>query len=309
MEYRIYKLRFKGMVHLGNTGLEDANHFFYADTLFSALCHEAIKAGNDSLERLYELAHSGRLGFSDAFPYIGNEYYIPKPYLKIESDNMSGDSNVKKAYKKLKYIPVSELGAYLKGEYDVLNTEASNTFGKSQLKTSVSIRGEDETQPYRVGMYSFNENSGLYIIVSYDSDDTIDFAEQLLESLSYSGIGGKRNSGLGRFDLVNASIPDVLKERLDADGKTYMVISACLPKDGELDTSMTGAHYALIKRSGFVMSDTYADEQMRKRDIYIFKSGSCFSNKFEGDIYDVSTASGRHPVYRYAKPMFLEVDV
>ena len=34
--------------------------------------------------------------------------------------------------------------------------------------------------------------------------------------------------------------------------------------------------------------------------------GACVINKYMGSVYDVS-AGGRHPVYRYAKPMFLEV--
>ena len=49
-----------------------------------------------------------------------------------------------------------------------------------------------------------------------------------------------------------------------------------------------------------------AKEARRKRDFHVFAAGSCFANQFLGDIFDVSTG-GAHPVYRYAKPLFMEV--
>lgn len=86
-----------------------------------------------------------------------------------------------------------------------------------------------------------------------------------------------------------------------------MSLSAALPKDDELETVLEGAEYLLCKRSGFVASEKYAPEQMRKKDLYVFRAGSCFPARFCGDIYDVSDKCGRHPVYRYAKPMLMEV--
>lgn len=308
MDYRIYKLRFSGMVHLGSTNLEDSEYSLSADTLFSALCHEAVKTGDKMIERLYTAAKNGDISLSDAFPYIGDELFVPKPYKRITNGDDTGDSTIKKAYKKLKYIPAGKLDEYLKGNYDVMSEGDLEGLGKSQIKVSAAIRGEEETKPYRVGMYSFNKNNGLYMIIGYNKEEDVDFTEELLNGLSYSGIGGKRNSGLGRFDPVYFKMPDVLNKRLGKRGETNMSLSVCLPRDDELDDSMRGAQYSLIKRSGFVQSDTYAGEQMKKRDLYVFKAGSCFANTFEGDVYDVSTDAGAHPVYRYAKPMFLEVD-
>lgn len=86
-----------------------------------------------------------------------------------------------------------------------------------------------------------------------------------------------------------------------------MTLSVSLPREEELETALAGAEYLLLKRSGFVASERYAPEQMRKKDLYVFQAGSCFPEKFHGDIYDVSDTCGRHPVYRYAKPMWMEV--
>ena len=50
-------------------------------------------------------------------------------------------------------------------------------------------------------------------------------------------------------------------------------------------------------------ADQYAEEQRKKKTLYVFDAGSCFENSFEGAVYDVSNG-GNHPVYRYAIPMF-----
>ena len=43
MEYMIYKLHFTTAVHFGQGTLADTGHRLMADTIFSALCHEAAK--------------------------------------------------------------------------------------------------------------------------------------------------------------------------------------------------------------------------------------------------------------------------
>lgn len=85
-----------------------------------------------------------------------------------------------------------------------------------------------------------------------------------------------------------------------------MTLSNALPTDDEIPSVLANASYRLLKRSGFVSSPTYAKEQRKHRDLYVFSAGSCFKTKFFGDIYDVSM-NGNHPVYRYAKPFFVEV--
>ena len=73
------------------------------------------------------------------------------------------------------------------------------------------------------------------------------------------------------------------------------------------DELLRHAHYKLIKRGGFVQSATYALTQRKKRDMWVFESGSVFSQKFEGSIFDVNDMQGSHPVYRYARAMWTEV--
>ncbi len=308
MKYKIYKFQFTTGVHLGKDSLEDGEYTLCADTIFSALCQECLKQGKDVFGKLLARTREGKLRFSDAFPFIGDTYYLPKPMLRIVNQQQ-GDSKRKKAYKKLSYIPMDKLEEYLSGNLDVRQEQDKfqDKLGRKETKVSAAVRGLEETMPYRVGIYHFCKQSGLYLILGYEAEEDAMLVETCLESLSYSGIGGKRASGLGRYELRFGQLPADLQQRLEATGNAMsMALSVCLPQDGELEAALEQAHYLLVKRSGFVASETYAKEQLRKRDLYVMQAGSCFRTRFEGDVYDVSDG-GSHPVYRYAKPLLMEV--
>ena len=51
MKYIAYKLKFSTGVHFGNGSLDNTEYTFCADTLFSALCIEAVKHSEDKLSR------------------------------------------------------------------------------------------------------------------------------------------------------------------------------------------------------------------------------------------------------------------
>lgn len=305
MNYKIYKMIFTQGVHFGDHSLEKSEITFQADTLFSALCIEALKI--DKLDVLLNSVTENHLVFSDAFPYMGQEFFIPKPMKKIEQVVQSEDVTTRKKFKKLEYIQVSLLDKYIKGQYPINKGSDIKKLGIHVLKTSASIRGNEEALPYRVGIYRFKKENGLYIVVGYDSQEILDLFDELFEMLSLSGIGGKKNSGLGHFDLEIAELPKELNQRLNTKGEV-MTLSVSLPTEDELEEILDDSRYLLVKRSGFIDSYTYSKEQRRKKDIYLFKSGSCFNKTYQGDIYNVSSG-GSHPVYKYAKPLFMGVEV
>lgn len=304
MRYEMYRLEFMGAFHFGERRLEEGEYVCRADTVFSALCQEAVKMGGDALQSLYRYAKDGLLLLSDAFPYMGDTLFIPKPMKRVDILDRRGDSVVKKAYKKLQYIPAEKLGIYLSGKYDVLEETGIDGLGHFEMKTSASVRRE-ETLPYRIGTYYFEKGNGLYVIVGYGDSGARELAERLWKGLSYSGIGGRRAAGMGRFALRMGQLPSGFCDRLERRGTQYMSLSVSLPREEELVGALEGASYLLCRRSGFVVSDSYA--QTRKRDLYVLEAGSCFQTRFEGDVYDVSSGHGCHPVYRYAKPIFAEV--
>lgn len=305
MSYHIYEFKFSSGVHFGINSLDDTGFTFGSDTLFSALCIEALKMGEDQLDMLVGYAKKGKLLLSDAFPVVKGEYYLPKPMKKIDYAD-DGNLNAKKAFKKMKYIPVTVFEEYLKGNMTGSEAEKIKMPGHKVIKVSASIKGNEEADPFRVGTYYFDDDESLYIIVKTESDKVKCFLEELIDGLSLIGIGGKRSSGLGKFECHYRIPSKPMIDRLEAESDIYMSLSGTLPRKTELEKAMEKAEYTVSKRSGFVLSTSYSESFMRKRDLYIFNAGSCFKNKFEGDVYDVSS-QGTHPVYRYAKPLFIGV--
>lgn len=302
MQYSIYKLEFQTGVHFGTGILNESAYTFQADQLFSALYIEALKMNCE--KELFDCVKSGKLLFSDAFPYLGQQYMIPKPMLYVEP-KVKGISEQKKKYKKIQFIPVEQLEDFLDGTMD-LDGEIFKGYGTYMQQSMVNVRNNEETLPYRVGTFYFSENCGLYIIVAYESETEKTLAENLLEGLSYTGIGGKKSVGLGKFNLLRGKMSKCMQEHLERDSNKKILLSVALPRDEELECALNGASYQLSKRSGFVASSDYADEWRKKKELFVFVSGSCFEQLFEGDVYDVSDG-GSHPVYRYAKSLFMGV--
>ena len=83
----------------------------------------------------------------------------------------------------------------------------------------------------------------------------------------------------------------------------WMTLNTSLPAEDELEEAMEHAEYSLCRRGGFVHGGGY-----KKRTVYAFASGSCFSKRFTGQVRNVAP-EGRQPALRMLKPMFLGVDV
>ncbi len=306
MEYQIYKLTFTGGARFG-TGASgrDAAIAFPADTLFSALCLEAVKL--ECLDELYQCASGRQLIFSDSFPYIKDTYFLPKPYHHIDFGEEQGDSAKKKLFKNLKYLCADDLESYLNGRFSAHQAEALNGLGFFTEKISVAVRGLKQPKPYRIKYYTFHEGNGLYFIAGAEDRQYFRLLDTLMTSLSYSGIGGRRHSGLGRFSYRTVDVPDPILRRLMPDSGRVMLLSCALPKQDAIVTVLKGAEYQLLHRGGFVQSASYKEPGMRKRDLYVFGAGSCFIHHFQGTIQNVA-AMGTIPVWRYAKAMFLSIE-
>lgn len=304
MKRYIFKLKFRTPVHFGNGRLGASENFIYADTLFSALYKEAIKMfGEEKADDLRKYAENGDFLISDLFPFSDETLFIPKPFIKIH--NSQDDLSSKKKFRKLKFIPVGDLSNFLIGNY-IPDDSKQISFGKNSVRANVKINEDKDNNPFGVGIYTFNDNAGLYFIASV-VPSIENYIFNLLESISYTGIGGELSSGLGKFCCTRENLPKEFSERINGSYKKYMSLSICLPENDKLDCAIKDASYEVVKRSGFVASETYSKNPLRKNNLYCFKSGSVFKNKFDGQIADVSN-KGNHPVYRYAKPFWLGID-
>ena len=308
MNYKLIKLQFTTAVHFGAGGLTTTSNTLMADTVFSAMCTEAARAGIDP-SGLIEAVKAGRIRISDALPYIGNRFYIPKPLAEITTEK-EGDSSIKKALKKLTYLPADALGSYMKGMLDV-GQEADllqHGLGQEYLIEKAAVETGAETMPYAVGLFRYNEGSGLYICLGYESEEDYYLFCDILELLSLSGIGGKISSGYGKFttSLVNPS-GDFLKRLQSKGGRQFMSLSVCLPASEEMERVADSASFRLVKRSGWVSVGSEPDVLRKRRELYMFASGSLFDSRFNGSLLDLSDG-GEHPVLRYGYPMLMGVN-
>ena len=84
MNYFLLKLAFDTAVHFGGSdsavGSQSSALTLRADTIFSALCHTALEVyGEPMLDELLVSADADALRISDAMPWRGDAFYLPKP--------------------------------------------------------------------------------------------------------------------------------------------------------------------------------------------------------------------------------------
>lgn len=310
MDTTIVKLSFSGPVHFGAGRLTDSAYTCDAATLFSAMYIESLHMG--MADELLAAARLGDLGLSDAFPYVGDTFCLPKPMVasgtfEQKSPTDAGDSRERKANKKLGYIPAARYADYMAGKFDAVAELERFKPGVASLQAKVNLERLDgpDAEPYFVGGFSFAPNAGLYFLVRGSFD-----LVPILEQLSYSGIGGKRSSGYGRFAytlMPVAQLGCALGDGFAATG-TSVLLSTATPAQNELDDGLLrGARYRLVRKGGFVQSTSHSDTPQKKRDLYLFAAGSTFASRFDGDVFDVNATPGAHPVYRYARAFWMGV--
>lgn len=313
MAYSLYRLEFITGIHIGrDTGgvsLDDSLFTIHSDTIFSAMCCECAKNGD--ISRLYEYFEKDILTISDALPYSGNEYFLPRPMLYKKGSRSKSKPELRKVLKSLEFIPVSAFDEYINGlsEGKFSPDKLKYDFGGLTAYTKVNMRGQPEPEPYQVAYWKFAENTGLYIIVYYEKQEALDLFESTLNSLGLSGIGGKKSAGLGKFNAVKADLPQKLENMLNDSGSEYqMMLGTALPDDKMLDDVLSDGWYMAIRRGGFVSSENYSDRQLKKCSIYMLAPGSCLRRRFNGGMFDVSDG-GTHPVWRCGKTLFAGVNV
>jgi len=324
VHYYLYKLRFTSTLHIGNDSGQDnlasAEYTIHSDTLFSALCIEALNNGGEKLlQQVYTVFQNGQAVLSDAFPFRRDELFLPKPIWQQKAHAQT-DPRERKLYKKLSLLPLSLFKNYISASetvpFDVHKATAllQDLFFYEQ-RQCVAITGQEETQPYFIGGVVFNDDCGLYLIAGCANNEIKQRLDGLLQSLASSGIGGKRNVGFGRFNLDNAlalaetanpslqMLEALLKEQNSA---AYMTLNTSLPEKDELSGIIPGARFLLCRRGGYVQSNVPLNAPLKKKSLFAFAPGSCFTKTYHGAIYDLS-CGGQHPVYRYLKPLFMGV--
>jgi len=285
--------------HFGAGTLDSSKMTFAADRLFSALAIEAKKMGK--MEEFVSSAGQDDFVLTDSFPYQSGPF-LPKPigFPKFEQPDLTTDvkevRRQAKMAKKLQFIPLDKFDSYVNG---TLFEDAEHAVTDIVTKNQPHVDGN----LFQVSTVRFRDESCLYVIANES-----DLLNELMTSLQYTGIGGKRSSGYGQFDLTILDLPDNFKNRLtEAHQGPVMTLTTSLPIEKELEYAMETASYLLSKSSGFAFS-TETNENYRKQDLYKFASGSTFSETFTGQIVDVRPLDFPHEVLNYAKPLFFKME-
>lgn len=298
MTYKMYIMNFH-TAHFGAGSLDSSKMTFAADRLFSALVLEAKKMGK--MEEFVSIAGQDDFVLTDAFPYQSGPF-LPKPigFPKFEQPDLTTDvkevRRQAKMAKKLQFIPLERFESYVNG---TLFKDADHAVTNIVTKNQPHVDGN----LFQVSTVRFRDESCLYVIAKES-----ELLNELMTSLQYTGIGGKRSSGYGQFDLTILDLPDSFKNRLTkAHQGPVMTLTTSLPVEKELEYAMETGSYLLSKSSGFAFS-TETKENFRKQDLYKFASGSTFSETYTGQIVDVRPLDFPHEVLNYAKPLFFKME-
>ncbi|NMA05948.1 MAG: type III-A CRISPR-associated RAMP protein Csm4 [Acholeplasmataceae bacterium] len=298
LKRKVLKLKFTTALHYGNNGkpgLLSTDSMILSDTIYSAICDIEPK----DIDKLINLVENKKLLISDMLPYVGDKLLIPKGIGMIKfEEGKEIDRTVYKKIKKLDYLPVDKVEKMASKCSEELIEEAltlQEKIGVFSIKTSNRIsRNEEDTLPFIMEIFTFYKNAGLYLLIDYDNEETFNFIKEKIISLGLLGVGGKRSSGLGKFEVV-----EITDFPLNKDKGRYLLLSTALPSE-EVEL----ANFSVVKRSGFYEQE---NEVYKKRDIFAIKSGLVVDVPFTGVI--LNDLAKNHTVYRFLMPLFVRLEI
>jgi len=314
METYIFKLRFKGPTHFGETGidLENVSERVQSDTLFSALvnAYKELNGIEKTTEFIQSFIEQPKFLISSLFVYKGDKYFLPRPLIDEHIDK-----EIKKSFgKDLKKIKWVDPEGFLKWQKCLDREEVERLKGlQSEYEDSYSVeirprvsldRATCQSNIYHSGFVYFKKDAGLYGIVVFWDNDFISQFKNLLEILGEIGLGGEKTYGCGMFEIESFErVPDEFKEVLFGDSGNYTLLSLCHPDPSELPQLKEGdAAYDIVRKRGWITSGRYA-MPFKRKSLGFFVEGSVFKKKPKGALVDVTPESLPEPlphrIFRY----------
>jgi CRISPR type III-A-associated RAMP protein Csm4 len=341
-KFDIIRLEFVTPLHIGNERNDQSSgqSVIQSDSITAAIHHSWYRLGHP--EWIPQSSEEGsKFVISSMYPYAFWEgkrlLFLPRPILPTRhGQNSSEDVILRKKMKKVKWVDKDVFSTLTSGlepnttieniRGDFLSSHAIRgnsdhdgkelppfIQGKVFPRSRVSRFGEENTVIFYIERFFFNEGSGLYGIVFYESETVRERVETGLRFLADEGIGTDRNVGHGKFKPF---FGESIEFREIPDGEYCINLGLYCPKDSfELENLINDryAGYELTRRGGW-LSEPF--NTWRKKSIYMFKEGSCF---FRGkgkeqfntmghmvDLRPSSTVSPlQHPVWRSGISLFV----
>lgn len=315
MDTYVFRLRFTGPTHFGETGidLENVSERVHSDTLFSALVN-AYKEVN-GIEKTNEFIRSFEKEppfiLSSLFLYRGSKYFLPRP-MNDEAIDKDLKRTFGKELKKIKWVDTKGFINWHKGldkgeieRLRKLQSEYSDSYS-IEIRPRVSLDRETcQSNIYHSGFVYFMKDAGLYGIVVFKNNHFISEFRNLLEILGGIGLGGEKAYGCGIFEVESfEKASDGFKDILNGNSMDYTLLSLYHPASNELPKLEEDAiAYDIIRKRGWITSGRYAMPYKRK-SLGFFVEGSVFKRRPKGALVDVTpeglAESLPHKVFRYS---------
>lgn len=314
MNLQLVRLRFRQPLHLSRGKLntyESSEHTLHSDTVQAALFVCALQ--------LYDVATA--LDFQDtvrvssAFPFVGDEFWLPRPL----NPWLDEDPETRKELKKIKYLKKAHFEQALHGQKPPVSElleygDVWKKIWKDDVTQRVLIDrvNAGSTPFYLEKLYPANwhRDRGLFVLLKNEGFDAARL-KSLFRLLGDNGIGLQRSLGNGTFDIENLEIEDFLLA-LPESGSAWVNLSLYRPADEEQvgKIQLEHSHYQLLKRGGWLSSpDDTVHMSLRKKSVLMFSEGSVLafgSGEPKGRIEEIQPEwKGIHPVFRDGRGIFL----
>lgn len=321
-QFDCVKMRFSAPLHLsrGREQYDESARTLHSDTLAAALFTAARQLGAAERE---VLAMLDALRLSSAFPFWGEEYFLPKPMLPLPFKFKDvPEEKQGKPFKKIRFLGKSWFEKVLNGEEATIDAEKHlaeaaflsdyplQTVFKTDVTQRVTIPPdyvEDPTPFYTERLY-FGAQAGLYVLVHWHDEGAKDLFQQSFRLLGDLGIGTDRSVGNGFFEPSFGAL-----ELRTPDNATHQcALGLYLPVEGELTSDdLEASTWNLTKRGGYLAGAPHPDHiTLRKRSVFMFEAGSVFPNKpLNGKRVDLKPdwQGLDYAVWREGRPVFVPI--
>jgi len=305
MKFKIIKLYFDSMLHIGDIGfgLEKSSFHIYSDTLFGAIANAwFLLYDKIEVEKFLEMnSEKPKFKISSAFPFNNSQYYLPKliGYFDFVDTGFLG-KNIRKA----EFIDFLSFEKMINGskldqnDYSKLSEAISNLneiYKTIEMPKNALDRQTNMSNIYYLEVLKFAKNCGLYFFIDSDNDVYKEWIIPALKILQDEGIGGKRSWGNGLFKFKE----DTLSIKTPDDANFYETLSLFYPDINLGENLIFQNGFWVFKKRGGWIYDRSSGIKARKPRIFLIKEGSFFSKEPKGTILDLNFSNLNHKIYHY----------
>ncbi|GIV35226.1 MAG: type III-A CRISPR-associated RAMP protein Csm4 [Chitinophagales bacterium] len=327
------KLRFTAPLHIGGgIDLDKTEIIYRSDALKAALYAVGLPWFDAWKDASYFFSS---FCISSCFPYAGNEYFFPRPYLNTRLKfNQTPEQEAGKKAKKITFLSQRVFEQFVAGNDQIIadeqcitpdghflcaapNTAAGNFFLTAvQQRVTVPREGEnEETRPFYADRLYFHNNCGLYFLAQFNDQQIQQQVYQALSLLGQLGIGSDRTVGNGFFSFDPQLDEAPFTFSITPTGQNKVInLGLYLPTYEELQhIDLNQSYWQLIKRGGYIAASAESRfSHLRKKSIYFFAEGSVLhaSQQLKGKLENLRpdwNDSALHPVWRDGQCLFISL--